>query len=87
PPPSRLYSYGRAPSSSEEVLNSAGNFNRIPPVLAKPKPPPFNKGGFQQKCADDIRPCIFNFPLSTFNLKRIPGYFLHFINYFLLKKV
>ncbi len=30
-------------------LNSAGNFNRIPPVLAKPKPPPFNKGGFLSK--------------------------------------
>jgi len=26
-------------------LNPAGNFNRIPPVLAKPKPPPFNKMG------------------------------------------
>ncbi|MBQ2899948.1 MAG: hypothetical protein IJE28_09400, partial [Oscillospiraceae bacterium] len=30
---------------------------RIPPVLAKPKPPPFNKGGFQQKRADNIRSC------------------------------
>ncbi|MBQ3499977.1 MAG: hypothetical protein IJA70_00925, partial [Oscillospiraceae bacterium] len=57
-------------------LNSAGNFNRIPPVLAKPKPPPFNKGGFQQKRADDIRPCIFHFQFSTFNLKRIPRLFL-----------
>jgi len=36
--------------------NSAGNFNRIPPVLAKPKPPPFNKGGFQKNRADNIRP-------------------------------
>ncbi|MBQ4643368.1 MAG: hypothetical protein IJB66_03990, partial [Oscillospiraceae bacterium] len=56
--------------------NSAGNFNRIPPVLAKTKPPPFDKGGFQQKCADNIRPYIFNFQLSTFNLKRIPQSFL-----------
>ncbi|MBQ3502007.1 MAG: hypothetical protein IJA70_11325, partial [Oscillospiraceae bacterium] len=38
-----------SPSSSEEVLISSGNPYRIPPVLAKPKPPPFNKGGFQQK--------------------------------------
>ncbi|MBQ3501519.1 MAG: hypothetical protein IJA70_08860, partial [Oscillospiraceae bacterium] len=37
---------------------SAENLYRIPPVLAKPKPPPFNKGGFQQKCADNIRPYI-----------------------------
>ncbi len=35
-------------------LDSAGNFNRIPPVLAKP-PPFLTRGGFQQKRADNIR--------------------------------
>jgi len=50
---------GVTPPPLRRYYNSAGNFNRIPPVLAKPKPPPFNKGGFQQKCADDILRAIF----------------------------
>ena len=40
------------------------NLNRIPPVLAKPKPPPFNKGGFQQNRADNIRHYIINCQLK-----------------------
>jgi len=68
PPPLRRYKTselppleGRCPQHGRKgvnpiPLNSAGNFNRIPPVLAKPKPPPFNKGGFQKNRTDNIRP-------------------------------
>ncbi|MBQ2898619.1 MAG: hypothetical protein IJE28_02610, partial [Oscillospiraceae bacterium] len=35
---------------------STFNLKRISPVLSKQKPPPFNKGGFQQKRSDNIRP-------------------------------
>ena len=73
PPPRRYY-------------NSSANFNRIPPVLAKPKPPPFNKGGFYS-FPTVVRQChserseesastksIFNFQLIIFSH---PGSFLH----------
>jgi len=37
------------PSPPRRYYNSAGNFNRIPLVLAKPKPAPFDKGAFFNK--------------------------------------